>query len=80
MAKPWFKAKKYGWGGTPASWQGWTILGLYVILVVKLFIYYDSRSHSVSDTLINFVPVTLGLTAVLIWICWRTGEPGNQPR
>ncbi len=27
--KLWFKAKKFGWGWTPCSWEGWTVTGLY---------------------------------------------------
>ena len=30
----WFPAKRYGWGwGLPATWQGWTVLAAFLILV-----------------------------------------------
>ncbi len=70
----WFKAKRYGWGWYPSSLEGWLVLGLYVILEVSSFIRIDSKSHSVSDTLINFIPLTLLLSIILILICYLKGE------
>ena len=52
---------KFNWfirGGIfflPASIIGWILLALTAVYAVYLFIDIDSRSHSVSDTLINFV-------------------------
>lgn len=72
--KLWFRRKLYGWGWTPATWQGWGILLLYVVAMVLIFINIDKDSHSASDTLLNyFLPVLL-LTALLIFICYKTGE------
>jgi len=39
----------------PASVVGWTILLAALTYAVYVFIDIDRRSHSVSDTLINFV-------------------------
>ena len=77
MKKVWFKAKRYGYGWYPATWQGWLVLAAYVALVVANFYRIDSHSHSVSDTLINVVPETIVLTLVLIAICYKTGEPSH---
>ena len=33
MKKVWFKAKEYGWGWYPSSWQGWIILLIYLLLL-----------------------------------------------
>ena len=75
MKKPWFPAKKYGWGwGLPLTWQGWVVLALYTIFVVWNFVRIDSQSNSVSDTLINVLPEAIGATVVLIIICYLTGE------
>ena len=72
--KYWFKRKLYGWGWTPATWQGWAVIALYIIGVVKIFVIIDMDSHSGSDTLISmFVPFML-LTALLLIICYKKGE------
>jgi len=70
----WFKAKKYGLGWTPSSWQGWSILFVYCLLVVLLFMDSDQDSHSASDTLINFIPSVLVLTLILILVSSLTGR------
>ena len=74
MAKVWFKAKDYGWGWYPATWQGWLILFVFIALIVLNFLRIDTQSHSVSDTLINAIPETVALILLLIFICWKTGE------
>ena len=71
MKKLWFKNKRYGWGWTPASWQGWAVLAAYLLLVVCLFWITDSFNRPDSDAF--FIPF-LALTAVLIIICYLTGE------
>jgi hypothetical protein len=53
MKNPWFKIS--GLFFVPASIPGWIIMLLTVVYAVYVFIDVDSRSHSVSDTLINFV-------------------------
>lgn len=72
--KYWFKAKNYGWGWYPASWQGWSILLFYLYLVVSNFRQVDAQSHSVSDTMISILPEFFILTILLIIICHATGE------
>ncbi len=74
MRTLWFKAKRYGWGWTPCSVQGWLILAAYIVLSIKTFLFIDAHSHSGSDTLIGFVPLELLYTFTLILICHRTGE------
>ncbi len=74
VKKPWFKNKSYGWGWTPATWQGWLILALFVIYIVRDFMQIDARQHSGSDTLINFVPRVVLYVLILVIICTLTGE------
>jgi len=70
----WFRRKIFGWGWTPATWQGWIVLLLFAVLVVLNFKRIDSVSHSASDTLINFIPQLIIMTFVLIGICYKKGE------
>lgn len=75
MKKPfWFRAKKYGYGWYPATWQGWLILALFVILIIIDFQRINAVQHSGSDVLINWIPDIFFLTLVLTGICWLTGE------
>jgi len=65
--KLWFRAKYYGWGWYPCSWQGWLVLfiwaGLFVFGIAKL-------DH---EWLKNIIVIAI-LTGILIWICRKTGE------
>ncbi len=75
MKRPiWFKAKRYGWGWYPATWQGWLIMLLFIILIFLDFQRIDSASHSVSDTLINWIPDIFIFALILILICFSTAE------
>ena len=70
----WFKAKQYGFGLYPSSWQGWIIILIYLLLLVEFFEIIDRYSHSASDTLIGvFIPFIL-LTAWLLFTAYGTGE------
>jgi hypothetical protein len=53
MKFPWFK--RNGILFIPITLMGWLVLLAGLAYAVYLFIDIDSRSHSVSDTLINFV-------------------------
>ncbi len=77
MSKLWFKAKEYGYGWYPVSIEGWMVLLIYVGFNVWNALRIDEYSHSVSDTLINFVPQVLISTIILIAICVKKGEPAR---
>jgi hypothetical protein len=72
--KLWFKAKTYGWGWTPITWQGWAITLLYIAVSFLLFFRIDDSQQSASDILVNFVFVEAFLTLLLIWVCYIKGE------
>ena len=75
--KLWFKAKTYGWGWTPASWQGWLTLGLYLVVTLSLtFSLAPTDSgmiESASEAMVFFGAVIIP-TAILLVICFLTGE------
>ena len=72
--KIWFKAKPYGVGWYPATWEGWLITLLYVVLLSASFTLIDSKSYSGSDTLIGVFPYFFILTLALLFIAYLKGE------
>src|SRR5437868_2117834 len=72
----WFRAKTYGWGWTPATWQGWMVTILYVVLitysVVKLKFGPDASGSLAFRVIAARI---LAPTLLLIFICWKKGEP-----
>ena len=72
--KIWFRAKNYGWGWYPVSWQGWLVMLVWIAFLVKIFIKADLASHSGSDTLINFAIPFIVSTIIFLAICYKKGE------
>jgi hypothetical protein len=72
--KLWFKAKHFGYGWYPISWQGWVVTLLYIIALLSFTLSADQSSHSVSDTLISFAGPYIVLTCLLLAVCYKKGE------
>ena len=72
MHLPWFK--RHGILFIPKAFFGWIILIAGIAYAVFVFIDIDSRSHSVSDTLINFVYNLLIIGAVYTLIGFLTSR------
>jgi hypothetical protein len=74
MKRYWFKAKTYGYGWYPATWEGWAVLTGFIVAALYNVIRIDAVQDSGSGTLVYFIPQTLILVGVLIGICYVTGE------
>lgn len=70
----WFKRKLYGWGWTPATWQGWVIiLGFLTVLGVDFF-FIASPFLDPGVPQIAFLFRTLLYVIVLVTLCYKKGE------
>lgn len=73
----WFRAKRDGWGWTPATWQGWAVTGIYAALVAGWVGYYFSTHEALRlGWHFDFAalwPVAVA-SAVLLAVCWLKGE------
>lgn len=69
----WFKAKLYGWGWTPVTWQGWLIILAYIVLLILFSLTLDDNS-SLKEVMFMFVLPAMLLTLTLIRICYKNGE------
>lgn len=73
----WFKAKLYGWGWTPAKWQGWLVLFFYAVLISILVLIREKDIPGNPDSGSNFLTFALPfivLTILLIFIAYKKGE------
>ena len=77
MAQLWFKAKRFGWGWSPASIEGWIVLAIYIALVVAGAVVFATQLRA------GAVPRRAGLlfalwiaavAGVLIAVCYAKGE------
>ena len=65
----WFRAKRYGWGWTPCTWQGWAVLAAFVALLGA-----DAAVFPFRRALPAYLAGVGGLTLGLIAVCWAKGE------
>ncbi len=72
--KLWFRAKKFGWGWYPISWEGWLITILYVVAILQYVLQADNTEHSGSDALISIALPFIITTVFLLIICYAKGE------
>ena len=73
MKKLWFRAKYWGWGWYPVSWEGWlTILAFVALMIGNAFRLHVSHTNHVH--LGEFLVETAILVVILITICWWKGE------
>jgi uncharacterized membrane protein len=72
MKFPWFK--RIGIFFLPSAFAGWIILLFGVAFAIYSFIDIDSRSHSNSDTLMNFFFMLLIIGAVYSLIAYVTSR------
>ena len=73
MKKLWFKRKRYGYGWSPASIEGWLVIFGYII-VLLLLVFSLGEDASDNDALF-FLLIPLGvLTAILIKLSYEHGE------
>lgn len=86
--KYWFKRKKYGYGWTPATWQGWAVITLYIAIAVGgAATLKDTPKNTFSNELWLYLLFLLVSTVALIKICykkgpsprWQWGKGGNEP-
>lgn len=69
----WFKRKLYGWGWTPVRWQGWAVLGAYVLLMILFSLTIDDNSSD-KEVFFTFILPAILLTFTLFRICYKKGE------
>ncbi|MEK7570394.1 MAG: hypothetical protein AAB515_03090 [Patescibacteria group bacterium] len=75
----WFKAKQYGYGWYPATWQGWLVLVIYLgIILWSAFTSFDTNTKEVTPAQVwRFIAIDGVATILLIVIAWKTGEPAK---
>jgi hypothetical protein len=74
----WFRAKRYGWGWTPATWQGWALLAVWAVVFTALVAGCAAAAEaSMSALFIVLLVLTFASTLILVWLSWRHGEPAR---
>lgn len=70
----WFKAKNFGWGWYPVTWQGWLVLAVYLLNMYYRFEFLKPEVVSGIQVGIRFLFDVAIPTLALLFICYLTGE------
>ena len=63
----WFGPRRWmGWGWTPASWEGWAVMGVFVAVVIGLGVA-------------RLVPLVFVAIAAMLLVCFLKGTPPGGP-
>jgi hypothetical protein len=71
----WFRARNYGWGWTPNTWQGWAVLLVWAVF----FIWNTLRISAITDANRIELPVLIVeqilSVLILLWVAYLKGGP-----
>ena len=69
---PWFGPRRWGWGWSPVSWQGWVVTIAFAVVGQVLKDRVPPRKAAV---------ITLGIVSAFLGVVVITGDPpGHRPR
>jgi hypothetical protein len=77
MTTYWFRQKRFGYGGTPVTWQGWLLVLVFVAFVAGcvLLVTFAARHGLAAGALGAIVLLSMAIAA-LIYVSWRKTEGG----
>ena len=73
MGKLWFKAKQYGWGWYPCSWEGWMVTVLFALSIALLATHLHQYT-STKDGMLLYFSALFSLAGLLMIIAYKKGE------
>jgi uncharacterized membrane protein HdeD (DUF308 family) len=67
MTTYWFKPKRYGYGATPVTWQGWAVtLGtVFVMVAVSLYLRPTEGSYWALALMLAFDAVAIATLVII---------------
>jgi tetrahydromethanopterin S-methyltransferase subunit E len=74
MSKLWFVNKRYGWGWTPSTWEGWLVTGIAIGLITANSMLIEEKPDMVEAGMIRVIVVNVIVVAALLIIAWKKGE------
>jgi len=70
----WFKRKIFGWGWTPASWQGWLTVFVFALVILWMGLSLAANPNPTNTDLLWFFVELLIIIFVLIFISNKKGQ------
>ncbi len=74
MSQYWFKPKRYGYGATPVTWEGWAVSIAAVVVIAAAAVLILGYGGENPHAWIIFLAVEVVVIAVLWIVCRRKTE------
>jgi len=68
VRKLWFRAKEFGWGWFPISWQGWLVTVIYALLFTISFLIFFGWVGAATESQIGLRDLMFGILEFLVVI------------
>lgn len=87
LKKFWFKRRRYGYGWTPVTWQGWATIGIYLFALLGYAFTMDEASpEGTLEDIYMYLGVVFGMTVCFIIVTaiksprpkWRWGPKSTD--
>jgi hypothetical protein len=80
MTTYWFRPKRYGYGATPVTWQGWTVVGVAVAAIVADALLLRPHHATKPWAWVAFFAIEAVIIAALFIVSRRKTEGGFRWR
>ena len=71
MTTYWFEPKRYGYGATPITWQGWVFIICVIALIILLAAYLDPAGPWYYLSLIIIIFTTISVSKYKTKGVWK---------
>jgi predicted anti-sigma-YlaC factor YlaD len=75
MSKYWFKPKRYGYGATPVTWEGWALAAAAVAIILVATVMV-TRPDQVGPAAWIIWSATFSITIGALWVISRLKTEG----
>ena len=73
----WFKQRQFGYGATPATWQGWLLMLVFLaILAGCVWLIMFAGRHGSPAGALGAIVLLFVAVAALVYVSWRKTEGG----
>ena len=71
MKRYWFRPKRYGYGATPSTWEGWASTVGVIVLVILATLWVPALFRDPVQGHAAAVAVVCAIIAAFLWLIWK---------
>jgi uncharacterized membrane protein YbhN (UPF0104 family) len=76
MSTYWFRPKRYGYGATPVTWQGWALVGVAVAVIAAAAVLVGPHGRQNPWGWFEFLGIE-ALVLIVLWVITRRKTDGE---